>query len=332
MKMINKIGAKRPETPLSTLHSPNFNRINKRLENELDFDFRLDKQRINTVEEFEEKILAPYNDGKRIYFRGERKDDLSRPLLPTIFRNKEFLFETANRVNLVNAQFLYSFYSRYGKYVELYNDIIGEVDNNKLYSFLAFSQHYFGVSPLIDFSKSPYSALSFALKDREKYDEDILLYTLEIKNDSDYTSSLDIANEWIENYSVLVFRQSAKPDFEYFREAFEDYKTVAQTAKDKKNNLLDMNTPSAKLIDVPTNDLMRYQQGVFLLLDDFSLMGKSYLTKKIRDEFSIQKWIINKDICPKLLEMLLDNNPYYAFKYITNLNLIAEDMKKKAPR
>ena len=57
-------------------------------------------------------------------------------------------------------------------------------------------------------------------------------------------------------------------------------------------------------------------------------MGKSYLTKKIRDEFTIKKWIIKKDICPQLLEMLLEYNPYYAFKYITNLNLIAEDMKK----
>ena len=301
--------------------------INERLENELDFDFHLDKNKINSIEEFESKILTPLEQGKKLYFRGERKDDLSRPLLPSIYRNKEFLFESSNMVNLVNAEFLYSFYSKLGIYLELYEKIIGKTDVKNMYPFLAFSQHYFGFSPLIDFSKSPYSALSFALKDRSEYEEDILLYTLEIKNDNDYTDSIETANKWIEDYSVLVFRDRAKPDYESFMSMIDDYKTVAQNAKGK-SNLLDMNTPSAKLIDVPTNDLMRYQQGVFLLLDDFSLMGKQYLTKKIRDEFSVKKWMINKDICPELYNMLIKENPYYAYKYITNLNLIAEDMKK----
>ena len=301
--------------------------INERLENELDFDFRIDLTPINTIEEFEENILKPYENGSRVYFRGERKDDINRPLLPTIFRNKDFLFENSNKVNLINAEFLYSFYSKLGNFSEMYEKIIGSEDINNLFPFLAFAQHYFGISPLIDFSKSPYAALSFALKDRKEYEEDILLYTLEIKNDEDYTSSIDVANYWLKNYSVLVFRNNSANDKDIFIRSIEDYKTVVKNSKGK-SSLFDMNTPRAKLIDVQTNDLIRYQQGVFLLLDDFSLMGKSYLTKKIRDEFTIKKWIIKKDICPQLLEMLLEYNPYYAFKYITNLNLIAEDMKK----
>ncbi len=301
--------------------------INERLENEFDFDFHLDKRRINTLEELEKSIFEPYKQGKRVFFRGERKDDITRPLLPSIFRDKEFLFENKNRVNLVNSEFLYSFYSKIGNYSELYEKILGGADTNNMYSFLAFSQHYLGISPLIDFSKSPYAALSFALKDREEYPEDILLYTLEIKNDEDYTKSVDVANYWIKNYSVLVFRDAAKIDFQKPLEAIEDYKIIVENNRGK-SNLFEMNTPSAKLIDVPTNDLMRFQQGVFLLLDDFSLMGKSYLTKKIRDEFTVKKWLINKEICPKILEMLLSENPYYSYKYITNLNLIAEKIKK----
>ena len=300
--------------------------INEKLGNELDFDFRLDKNRIQTVEEFEEKILKPYNQGKRVFFRGERKEDINRPLLPTIYRNKEFLFNSTNHVNLVNAEFIYELYSSHGRYVEMYEKIIGKPDINKMYSFLAFSQHYFGISPLIDFSKSPYVALSFALKDRKEYPEDILFYTIEIKNDLDYTNSKDMANEWIKDYGVLVFRETNRFEFDNPLGSIDDFLTVAKHSKRK--TLLDMQTPSAKLIDVPTNDLMLYQQGVFLLLDDFSLMGRQYLTKKIRDDFSIKKWLINKDICPKLLEMLLEENPYYAYKYITNLNLIAKDMKK----
>ena len=302
--------------------------INEKLENELDFDFHLDKNRIQTIEEFEEKILAPYNQGKRVFFRGERKDDISRPLLPSIYRDKEFLFSSSNRVNLINAEFLFSFYSRLGAYAGLSERIIGKTDANEMYTLLSVFQHYFGLSPLIDFSKSPYAALSFALKDRETYKEDILLYTLETKNESDYTNSIDKANEWIRDYSVLVFRDVTKIELENPFEALEDYKTILENVRGKKSPF-DLNTPSARLIDVPTNDLMRYQQGVFLLLDDFSLMGKQYLTKKIRDDFSIKKWIINKDICPKLHRMLIEYNPYYAYKYITNLNLIANDMKKK---
>ncbi|MBR1762600.1 MAG: FRG domain-containing protein [Eubacterium sp.] len=303
-------------------------KFEKRLENELDFDFRLDKERIESVGEFEEKILEPFNQNKRIFFRGERREDITRPLLPSIYRNREFLFDNGKRVNLINADFLYSCYSKTGDFLNLFEKIIGRVHTDKMYPFLAFSQHYFGLSPLIDFSKSPYSALSFALKDRKEYDEDILFYTLEIKNDSDYTNSIDKANEWIKNYSVLVFRDVTRLELESPIEALVDYKTIIEMSK-KKSNLFEMNTPSAKLIDVPTNDLMLYQQGVFLLLDDFSLMGKSYLTKKIRNEFNIRKWIISKDICPELLDMLIDFNPYYSYKYITNLNLIANDIKKK---
>lgn len=302
--------------------------INSRLENELDFDFRLDKNRINTIDEFEKNILLPYNQGKRMFFRGERKDDITRPLLPSVYRNKEFLFESTNRVNLVNAEFLCSFYSRLGAYVGLYQKILGNADIDNMYPLLSVFQHYFGFSPLIDFSKSPYAALSFALKDRKGYKEDILLYTLEIRSDYDYTDSIETANRWIRDYSVLVFRDITKPEFEKPLEAIEDYKTVSQNLRGK-TNLLEMNTPSAKLIDVPDNDLMRWQQGVFLLLDDFSLIGKNYLTKKIRDDFNVKKWVVNKEICPALLEMVLDENPYYSYKYITNLNLIAQDMKKK---
>ena len=327
MKFQNKIGASLPETPLSAFRTPNFAKLGEILEKELDFDFHLDKKRITSVSEFEENLLKPYLQGERIFYRGERKDDITRPLLPSIFRKKEFLFSSANRVNLVNADFLYSYYSKLGDYLKLYESIVGKADVNKMYSFLAFSQHYLGISPLIDFSKSPYSALSFALKDREEYKEDILIYTLEIKDDSDYTNSIETADRWIKDYSVLVFRDITRLDIESPFEALEDYKTILENAKGKKSPF-DMNTPSAKLIDVPTNDLMRYQQGVFLLLDDFSLVGKQYLTKKIRDDFNVKKWLISKDICPELYKMLLDENPYYSYKYITNLNLIAQSIKK----
>lgn len=303
----------------------------KLIENELDFDFRAETHRINTLEEFDSILLKPYESGERIFYRGESRNSLTRPLLPTLYRNRELLFDSSKRVSLVDADAIYDGYRRNTEFFSLYERIIGKVQREEMYSFLAFSQHYFGISPLIDFSKSLYVSLSFALKDRVLFDEDILLYTLEIKGEEDYTDSIEVANEWIKDYSVLLFRDIDKV---ITKNAFENPLDIISDGRDiivrfKGQNLLELNAPKARLIDVPTNDLIRFQQGVFLLLDDFSLVGKSYLTKKIRDEFNIKKWIISKDICPDLVDMIMVREPYYQYKYITNINAAADAIKNK---
>lgn len=303
----------------------------RKIESELDFDFRADMVKIETIDDFDSLILKPYQDGKQIFYRGERKNSLSRPLLPTLYRNRELLFDNSKKVSLVNAQTLYSVYNKSTDYFKLYEKIIGKIDIDEMYSFLAFSQHYFGLSPLIDFTKSIYVALSFALKDRQSYDDNILIYTLELNSQNDYTNSIAVANEWINDYSVLLFRDIDKSilnnHLENPLDVISDYKKIADSFKG--HNLLELNAPTAKLIDVPSNDLIKFQQGVFLLLDDFSLLGKNYLTKKIRDEFSLKKWIINKEICPELLDMIISREPYYQYKYITNLSSVADVIKNK---
>lgn len=304
----------------------------RRLENELDFDFRADMKRVETIDDFENLLLKPFQEKKQIFYRGERKSSITRPLLPTLYRNKNLIFNDDKKVSLVNSETLYSTYSKTTEYFKLYEKIIGKVDVNEMYSFLAFSQHYFGSSPLIDFTKSLYVALSFALKDRDYYNDDILLYTLELNSKNDYTNSVDIANQWIKDYSVLLFRDIDKTvlnnPLENPLDIISDYNTIAE--RFKGHSLLELNAPSAKLIDAPSNDLMKFQQGVFLLLDDFSLLGRNYLTKKIRDEFSLKKWIINKSICPQLLDMIVSSEPYYQYKYITNLSSVAQVIKNKA--
>lgn len=295
-------------------------------ENEFDFTFSAEIQKIDSIEEFEANIISPYNEGRKIFYRGERKNSITRPLLPSIFRNREGFFHANEKVTAVNNQTLYDYYKNCSLYFELYENILGKINIDEMYSFLAFSQHYFGTSPLIDFTKSPYVALSFALKDRVEYDENILFYTLELKNQEDYTADIDTANKWIDNYSVLIFNNVTKLELDNPIDALYDFKIISE--KFKGHRLLEITSPSAKLIDVPTNDLMKYQQGVFLLLDDFSLVGKSYFTKKIRDDFTIKKWIVNKSICPALLERLNKEKPYYAYKSITNLSGVVSQIKQ----
>lgn len=304
----------------------------RKIENELDFDFRAEMNIIDTLDDFDEFLMKPYKSGERIYYRGERRNSITRPLIPTIYRKREMLFNSNQKVELVTAEKLYEYYDRTTDFFKLYERIIGRLKTDEMYPFLAFSQHYFGISPLIDFSKSLYVSLSFALKDRTEFDDNILIYTLRLKDNDDYTDSIEVANRWINEYSVLLFRDIDKVLLQnHYENPFEviaDYKKIAD--KFKGYSFLDMNAPTAKLIDVPANDLIKYQQGVFLLLDDFSLFGKSYLTKKIRDDFYLKKWIINKDICPDILDMLVSEEPYYQYKYITNLSSIVEEIKKKS--
>lgn len=296
---------------------------------ELDFDFRAETQSIERIDDFDKLIISPFQHKKQIFYRGERRNSITRPLLPTLYRKKEALFSDSKRVDLIDSEALYRFYKNKCGYFDLFEKIIEPVKKDEMYNFLSFSQHYFGISPMIDFTKSPYVALSFALKDRNVFNEDILIYTLELKSGDDYTDSIETANKWINDYSVLIFNNVAKHEFETPTAALAEYRLIAE--KFRGYSFLDMNAPAAKLIDVPTNDLIKYQQGVFLLLDDFSLFGKSYLTKKIRDEFNLKKWIINKEICPVLQQRLKRECPYYAYKNITDLSKVACEIKKNTP-
>ncbi len=299
--------------------------IVKKIEDQLDFDFNINIGYIDSFEDFQNIILSPYNQGKRVFYRGERKNSITRPLIPSIFRNKNFLLSENENATMINCDYLYDFYNRVPEYFDLCQRIFGAITTDNMYQFLAFSQHYYGISPLIDFTKSPYVALSFALKDRTEYKEDILIYTLEILDDKDYTCDYDTANSWIRDYNVLVLRDITQRELEHPYETIENLKKYSKFVKGQ--SLIGRSAPKARLIDVPTNDLMRYQQGVFLLLDDFNLYSKSYFTKRIRDDFAIKKWLVSKELCPLLLERLHRDRPYYAYKNITNLSQAVNDIK-----
>ena len=73
--------------------------LNKAIENELDFDFSVNEKRILTTEDFNKYLKNPFGDkNKMIFYRGERKNDLSRPLVPTLLRNKKNLLQEGTLV------------------------------------------------------------------------------------------------------------------------------------------------------------------------------------------------------------------------------------------
>lgn len=301
-----------------------FSDIANKIENDLDFDFSADLIEINSVEEFEDKLLKPFYNNKKIYYRGESTVSHSRPLIPTIFRDRNNVVEYGH-VRIIDSSKIVEFYNKNREYTNFYKNTFGDFNEDNLYSFLAFSQHYYGISPLLDLTKDPFVAMSFALKNRKEYIEDILIYTVEIKNEKDYTDNIDVANKWLKDYSVIVLNDTNKPSFDALKNELEKYKDYHNEVKGR--SVIDLTSPSAKLIDVPINDLVKFQHGVFLLLDDFVLVGNGYLTKKIRDKFVVKKYIINKNICPQLLKIQLENQPYYNYNDIVDLSKVISKMK-----
>lgn len=281
----------------------------------LDVDFSLVRREVHTMEEFEQQLKAPFLENKeKIFYRGERVDDRARPLIPTIFRNRQALFDNGDAVAKVTADFVYDFYSRDGSYMHLYEKVMDPHPRQNLYRLFAFSQHYLDVSPFVDFTKSLYVSLSFALKNRQVYPAPLALYTVKIRDEGDYTESLATANAWLEDYKVYVFRRRE----DYIKSLMQSgaaglRQMLRQMERERQDMALMGNAPSAKLIGIPTNDLMRYQQGVFLLLTDFSLMFNGYPTKNIREDFEVTKWILDAEICPALLQMIEREAPWYNY-------------------
>lgn len=296
--------------------------INEKISDDLDFDFSAVSKHIESIDEFNEYILQDFLDDKQLFYRGERINDPNRHLIPTMFRKPKELFKNSDLGILhIDSNYLYNYYSNLGSFVDVFNKTMGKADTQHLYEICAFAQHYCEFSPLIDFTKSLYPSLSFALKDRTEFDDDIILYVLELKDFDDYTNDINTANQWLEEFSVYVSCFGDKDIKKAVKEIFAN-KHILTMPDDFKNHLEHIGSkpvPKAKLIDVPTNTRMKFQQGVFLLLTDFQLFNVTYFTKNIREQFSITKYIINKDICSDILKIINENAPWYSYRYLMDV-------------
>ena len=63
-------------------------------------------------------------------------------------------------------------------------------------------------SPLIDLTKSPYVALSFALKGKKETSDDTILYKVEVPNEDNYTNDPVVAECWLREYHVSIYNKN----------------------------------------------------------------------------------------------------------------------------
>lgn len=299
-------------------------RLKKKLEDALDVNYTVSEIKINTMEEFDEALYSPFLKGSNTFYRGERCCSAKRRLLPTYLRNKESMAFTENKIfSEITSQTLFDFYTGKKTFLSVYETLYGKADINNMYPMLAFAQHYLDISPFIDFTASLYVAMSFALKGRDSFPDDIVIYTAFDIGDDDTTDDINEVNRWLYDYSVGILRIKDLRDIEIL--ARENKLFAGLSPEDVMKNpkklglLFEGVLPKAKLIDIPTNDLMKYQQGVFLLLNNFGMMDSAYFTKSVRHSFVIKKFIINKDICPALRTLLREKAPQYKYKCLLDI-------------
>ncbi|MGN0572145.1 MAG: FRG domain-containing protein [Candidatus Fimenecus sp.] len=306
-------------------------RLRRRLEDALDVSFAVSQIQISSMEEFEAALLVPFTAQTPIFYRGERICSPKRRLVPTYLRTPELLEAQEGKIfTYITGQTLFEYYTAKPSFCSVYETLYGKPNIDRMYPMLAFAQHYLDISPFIDFSASLYVALSFALKGRQVFEDDIVIYTAFDIGDDDTTCDEEQVNRWLSDYSVGIVRTETP---EEVRALFNEYQKQTGTSpaallRNPKEMELLFNSvsPTAKLINIPTNDLMKYQQGVFLLLNNFCLMDAAYFTKTVRQSFVIKKFVISKDICPKLLKLLEDKAPQYRYHCLLD---IAEAVKER---
>ncbi len=305
--------------------------IKEKLFDTFDYSYSVSTHTIDFFEEFMEQIYYPFAKKEKIYYRGERINSKKRFLIPSLLRNGGcFRAESQTDVTYLNRETLFAFYTKQSNFINVFKTVNGNLSENSMYEMLAFAQHYLKLSPFIDFTKSLYVALSFALKGREAFHDDIVLYTVVDVDDDDTSDDIEEVNGWINHYNVAVvdternaFLKSALTENMLLHPGSllkDKSQRIHKPQPVKIGDIINQMYPQAKLIDIPTNDLMKYQQGVFLLLNNFTLISSRYLTKSVRQSFILKKYVISKSVCPELNDLIMAEAPHYRYEYLLDIS------------
>ena len=307
---------------LIPFYEQRYGKIESELIDKFDFDYSAEERRIETFSQFCNELYTPYLQGAKCVYRGERINSLERPLVPTILRSHKELFSgVSDGIVNIDSDYLFSFYEKRGKFIDVYENTMGKANRDEMYELCAFAQHYIDVSPFIDFTKSLLVAASFAIKGKCEPENDIVIYRVGLRDPSDCTQSMKKANEWVNEFNISVFKFEKEGIRKVMKELLSSEQAkpfspeeFAKLEKASKND-----SPRARLIDVPTNDRMKFQQGCFLMLSDFSMFFSHYRTKNVRNDFEVTKFVINRSACGEILDLINKETPWYSYDCLINI-------------
>ncbi|MDI6452361.1 FRG domain-containing protein [Peloplasma aerotolerans] len=231
------------------------------------------------------------------WFRGQTNYEWE--LTPSFFRNID------KNIIDIDYNFLVKKYDGYGL-TNKYNNIFGM--KTSIYSRFAYYQHSVAYSPFLDFTEKEIVAKSFAISNKSNISDynlnDSAFYKIEVYDDEVIKDEYQ-ADKIIQDYNVLLINDKIYASSLLKHQLWLDFISSQSAGK-------------IYLIDIKTNDRMKYQKGVFTLFDNFIIVGnKLLLPSHIVDRF-VKVRITLKD--KQDIRNLLANSKNEAYQYIYMMN------------
>lgn len=280
-----------------------------------------------------EQIRNSGKKGKRLYYRGH--SDASWWMVPSLARSFAMRNESGDFYDfvMITRETLYLLYNEGGypdSLIKKYNDYYGPKPIRSCkgidYRFLAFMQHAISYSPLLDFSGDPRVSYSFALtasNPNEFMDMDSAIYIYDVPEDVKIIKKPQEVKKIISDMFILSVNEEIIPGTD--GEAYDPLNCKSVKISYKTYKMIAMLLiPRFAVIDIPTNDRMLRQRGIFVLLFNYLIVnGKTF--DKLDKMAGVTKHIIKAHQKKDLLEWLRDNYPNYDYAYLMNPYLDFED-------
>ena len=225
-------------------------------------------------------MVLENNDGKH-WYRGQ--SDYKWDLSPSMFRNLGNVF---SKEITINKRTIEDVYAKNG---------MSKID----YAFLSYMQHSIAYSPLLDFTSAFPSALSFALSNRSAVNDfaykDSSVFQIEVTNNRMRTTDFhDLPDgfyiDYVPNKYAIGTSVLGKNMLTY-------------------DDIIEALTPEFVMIDVETNDRMKYQHGKFILFYNYlSLQGT--VCTWLNNDLQVTKYRIRKEEKNRWCDELRKNYPY----------------------
>lgn len=259
-----------------------------------------------------------------LLYRGQ--EDSTWLMLPSIYRK-------ISENHIFDSKYIYLKYKNLGllkKYHEHIDSSIDELD----YNVLSFMQHSCSFSPFLDFTENKNIAKVFAATRRSNFNEytktKCKVFTISIfegEKDNKFLKSVSkieclkdeaTINEFLKNnYKMYVISNSSisfgKPvSFKVLKNGkIEDEELCISSFK----QLVELLTPKIAIIDLKTNDRIKYQKGVFLLFYDcLSISGRIFYNLSSNLHLEDEEYTYSDKI--KMLDDIRTNDHENTYDYL----------------
>lgn len=242
-------------------------------------------------EHFKDTIIDKYESEFAIYdnkeesgkwYRGQT--DYSWELLPSFYRE---VSTSRGQVKKITLQFLFDEYKELDILRKMNKILKPEVNHSDdlNYEKLSYLQHAISYTPLLDFTEDKKVSLAFALSNihnaYEYNNKDSAIFEIEDNNYQKNTlNTINEIDDFLKNEFYILIAK------DYFIGSPVDEKKISYI-----DDLIEVLVPKYKLINIQTNDRMRYQKGKFIIFYGCLMLGKNIFVG-LNQDLSIVKYKI----------------------------------------